>query len=315
MKRLLGRTQINIMNLVGVVAWLVLLSSGSAFGQYDDGGVSATGQAGSKSPATHMRMTMTIEAKGSTVADAIKVLSKKQKQAMIKLEKLEAIEDSIKFGEVTSGGNGDSSAMVRRMQQMLGDDARVKRMLETKPPLTITTEVTADWELKSTEEVNDLLIACDEIRTKISEADVGGTKEDDGLSAEQSELAEELASMMRDYVGEQSGNAGAPEFSYYRLVSPEDHDKLVTEAFKKAKGTAERLVKAISVKQGPLKSVDLSTSGESPAANYGSFYNGYSQSSDGATNVTRDDGTIEVVGSSAGAVAYGLSVSVTYGVE
>lgn len=275
-------------------------------------GLTASGTAKSSGPAELMRMKVTIAAKGTTLKDALEALEKKKKSAMIALEKLEAIEDAIHFGEISSGAESNSSQMMQQMQQMLGNDPRIANMMQTKPPVSVSVELTADWSLDSELKAVEQLVACDFLQQKIVKADVASANDDDDLSEEQEELAEEMAAMMQQY-GQQQEPAGKPSFHYVRRIQPDVHDKLVREAFENATAKVSRLASAMGVNKGELQSVSESSDVASAMASMYDPY-GYTSQASVPTPQTLDDGTIEAVGTSPLSIDHSVTLRVVFAI-
>lgn len=277
-----------------LIVIVVLSFSSVADAQFEQRGIATTASASSSKPADTMRMLMTIEAQGATLQEAIETLAKKKKKATIGMEKLDAVEDSIQFEEIEMDEGGDTSTMMMRMRQMMGNDPRVAKMMEVKPPVKVKVSVTADWKIEVVEEPEKTFIMCDNLKQKIMDADLGGSKDGPELSEEQAELAEEMAEMMSNY-GESETPAGTPRFYYVRTVTAEDHDKLISQAFSEAKTKAEKLAKTTGVPLGKLATV---SSRDSDSMNDYSEYYGYGQRQAVPRGKTLDNGDIEVVGKS-----------------
>ena len=307
------RNELNASTLIGcVVGWLLLASVANA--QTLGEGISVTGAAESVAPADFMRLGMTIEAQGATFEDAIELLAKKRKKATIKLEKLLAVEDSIEFGDVTAGQAGGSPARMQQVRQMMGNDPRMAKMMEAKPPVKLTLSVTADWKLDTEADPDDQLVETDKLKQKISDADVGGVKDENELSEEQQELAEEMAAMVQQYTGSQGPKAGAPEFRYGRQVPAAKYDQLVGEAFADAKGKAERLASATGFELGTPRSIVDSSAQMSQALQYQMSY-GYGGRSEAVKTKTLEDGGKEVFGTSPNKITVTARVAVVYAIK
>jgi hypothetical protein len=300
--------------IVLVIFAMLAMFCQSASAQFETDGITATGNAKTEGNAEVIRMTLTVEAQGPDFKSAIEALVERKKKVMIRLEKLEAVEDSIKFGDVATGGGGDTSAMQQQMMRRFGDDPRMAKMMKVKPPVKVTSEVTAEWKLEG--EAEALLVLCDELKKKITDADVGLAKEKAELSAEQEELAEEMAEMMSDYGGGEETPAGTPSFFYVRKVSQEDHDRLVGEAFADAKSKAERLAKATAFELGKVKMISSRQDSVSMAAAYNSYgYGGYGRQASIPQTGPTEDGTIEAVAQSPTNLPYSVDIAVAYEIK
>jgi hypothetical protein len=279
----------------------------------ETGGVAVRASAESSAPAELLRMSMAIEAQGGDFQTALEVLAEKKKKAMIGMEKLDALEDSFEFGETERGAGGDTSSMMQQLRRQMGNDPRAAKMLKIKPPVTLTITVTADWKLEG--DGDELLIACDELKQKITDADIGGTKVKAKLSDEQAEVAEEMAAMMNEhqsYGGSNEVEAGKPTFYYVRTVSAEDHDKLVAEAFAKAKTKADRLVKSTGLSLGSIQRVAVN--GDTDMSEfYG--YDPYGRASQIPSGGVQDDGSVEAISQSPTDVPHSASIAVQYEIK
>lgn len=118
------------------------------------------------------------------------------------------------------------------------------------PPVTVTVLLTAEWSLDA-ETPEQMLVMAQTLQEKIKSVDLAGSKEAEKLSPEEEELAEEAAQMMESS-GEQRMPAGQPYFMFIAKLSQADREKLLGEAFAKAKAQAADLAKAADVELGPL---------------------------------------------------------------
>ena len=301
-----------------VVGLSLVLAANIATAQTVGPGISVVGQSKSEQTAELLRMSVKLEAQGATVEEALERLAKKKKQATIQLEKLEAIEDSIKLSEVSAGGQADTSAMKRQMKQMMGDDPRIAKMMAIKPPVKLTVTATADWQLESDVEADELFVVVDQLKQKITDAKLGGGDAADELSEEQQEIAEEMAALMSRY-GMQDNNgtpAGTQTFRFVRRVSSEDHQKTLADAFAKAKNQAERIAAAAGLELGaPVTITTAATSTNQAMAQMIAYrrYNGGESQMPSVNELT--EGAIEVLGNSPLKVTHGVSVSVVYAIK
>ena len=290
-----------------------ILLSHVALAQFNTSeGIIGTGDASVEGRADVMRMSITVEAKGVDFKAAVKAIAAKKKKAMIQLEKLGAIEDSIKIEEADSDGDGDSAQMMERMMRQMGNDPRMAKMLKVKPPISMKAKLSAEWKVEG--EDDELLIACDELKTKITEADVAQTKDKIELSPEQEELAEEMAEAMNSYGGRVTEKPGTPTFYFVKKISAEDHDKLVGEAFEQAKSKAQRLAKATNLELGKLKScVSRNDIASVMSEMYGSY--GYGSRSSIPTGGATEDGGFEAIGSSPANIVHKVSIALMYEIK
>ena len=294
-------------------AALLILSSSVATAQSNDG-ISVKGSAESSEQAEVMRMSVTIEAQGSDLNAAMESLMKKKKKATITVEKLEPVEGTIKFGEISAGGGqGDAAQMVQQMKRRFGDDPRMAKMMKVKPPVKLTLSITADWKLEQAEK-GELMLACDALKQKISKADFVGETENK-LSPEQEELAEEMAEMMNQYGGgDESTPAGTPSFYYVRVISQELQDELLGKAFDDAKKQATRLAKATKSELGELKRLTSSDGGGGSSNPYEEYYRSQRQAFSPKAE-TLEGGAIESVSTTPDKADYSVSISATFGIK
>lgn len=295
-----------------LVAAVLFLVCSTATAQFD--GISVEGSAESSEQAEVMRMSVTIEAQGADLNAAMESLLKKKKKATIKVEKLEPVEGTIKFGDISAGGGqGDSSQMMQLMKRRFGDDPRMAQMMKVKPPVKLTISITADWKLEPAEP-GELMLACDALKQKISKTDFVGESEDK-LSPEQEELAEEMAQMMNEYGGGggESTPAGTPSFYYVRVISAELQDELLGKAFDDAKQQAMRLAKATKSELGELKQLSSTDIGGSSDP-YEAYYRSQRQAFV-PTAETLEGGAIEAISQTPSKADHSVSVSATFGIK
>jgi len=243
-------------------------------------------------------------------SDGISV--EKKKKATINVEKLEPVEGSIEFGDISGGGGqGDASKMIQQMKRRFGDDPKMAQMMKVKPPVKLTLSISADWKLEPAEP-GELMLTCDALKQKISKTDFVGESENK-LSPEQEELAEEMAEMMSQYGGgEESAPAGTPSFFYVRVISAELQDELLGKAFDDAKKEAMRLAKATKSELGSLK--HLSTSDGESSNPYENYYRSQREGFV-PTAKTLEGGAIEAVSTSPDKTKYSASVSATFEIK
>lgn len=303
-------TQPFVFFALSVVMPIAFASIASA--QFESSGIAVTATAQSEAPAQWMRMSMTLEAKGPDLKAAMESLAAKQKKATIKLEKLDAIEDSIKFKEVSTGGNSDTTQMAQMMKRQFGDDPRVAKMLKVKPPVTVTIAITADWKLEG--EPDQLLFVCDELKQKITASEVAGGKDDGGLTEEQAELAEEMAEMMSGYGGREETPAGTPTFYFVRTLSADQQSELMREAFTNAKSKAQQLASAADLQLGKI--MTLTSASDAMSAYMMASYDPYGYGRSAAPQgETLDDGAIEVVGASPTKLVHRATIAVAFEIK
>ncbi len=244
-------------------------------------GVGVTGIATKSAKPEFLRMTLTIVSKGSNTQAAIESIKDRKKKAAIKLEKLEANEDSINFSPINMGtqsGGPSIQQMKMMMRNNFGDSEAANKLMSVEPPVTVSVQVTADWKMPEGEE-EDLLLAIQELKDRIIESDVAGIKEPDKLTAEQQELDAELSQSMDRYSSSDETKPGEPNFTFGRRFSPAEWDELMKQAFADAKAKAGKLAAAAAKELGPLSmltSHDSFSEDYNPYSDYGPY--GYNRS-------------------------------------
>jgi hypothetical protein len=205
---------------------------------------------------------MQIMCKAGKLPDALAQLQKRKEAAKADLVKLGAQESSIVFDPpaVGSGGPDEEQRIEMMMRMQMETQGRFgPDKPKVSPPITISTSLTAEWPVKATSP-EELLIWVHELREKIKAADLSGLEQQKKeISEEEEELAEEMEEQMnsyRGYMSEGQPKPGEPTFLYVSQVSEEDRTKALTEAFQKAKASAQRLAKAAGVTLGPLRGLN-----------------------------------------------------------
>jgi len=140
-------------------------------------------------------------------------------------------------------------------QRMRGGRRPAAKKEEVKPPVSVSTTLSAHWPLKAVSG-EQLLIAATALQDKIKAADLAGMKEQSKLSPEEQELADELAAEQTGmYSGDETPKPGEPLFMFVASISADERDKLLAEGFKKAKDHAGRLAKAAGAELGLLRTL------------------------------------------------------------
>ena len=127
------------------------------------------------------------------------------------------------------------------MEQMRARGKKPKG-LQVPQTVTVTGSLTAEWPLEAKSQ-EQLLLLAQGIEEKIKAADLSGSQEVQKLSPEEEELAEEAKQAMGRY-GEQPPPLGQPTFLFVAVLSKQDRQKAMAEAFKKAAAEAADLAKA-----------------------------------------------------------------------
>jgi len=310
--------QWNWLPAVAVAMFLFPRTSAAQLGgQFENGTISGTGVVEIKRPSDVLRMTVQVIVKGKDLKEALAKLKERRTTLAKQLETLGAIKDSISLGEPQL--DAGRSASQRRMEMLVTQRMRQSGKGTKKPkavlPTTVTLSLTAEWPLAGTGSEERLLAAHD-IQEKIKAADVGGLKESEKLTPEEEELQEEMQDQF-NFGMDQDAKPGEPVFVYISRVSPQDREKAVSEAFRKAKDEAAALARAAGEQLGELRS--LSSSNQSLTGLDGLGYESnpalyrYMQQA----TVLNQHGTAgsEAVGASPGAVTYAVTVYAAFQVK
>jgi uncharacterized protein YggE len=239
--------------------------------------ISATGTASVKRKPTVLRMYLELVAKGSNLDEALKKMKDRRTSARAQLETLKADKDAITFGDPSLSSAASPRQRQIEVMLMARMQSRGKKAAKTPSaaPVTVTELLTAQWSLEA-ETPEQMLVMAQTLQEKVKAADLAGIKDAEKLSPEEEELADE-ASQMSDQSGEQRMPAGQPYFMFIARLSQADREKLLGEAFAKAKTQAADLAKAADVELGPLTGISGQCGGQ---RNLGDEeYNSYNNSS------------------------------------
>jgi len=239
--------------------------------------ISATGTASVKRKPTVLRMYLELVAKGSNLDEALKKIKDRRESARGQLETLKADKDAITFGDPSLSGAASPRQRQIEVMLMAKMQSRGKKAAKTPiaVPVTVTVMLTAQWSLEA-ETPEQMLVLAQTLQEKIKAADLAGIKDAEKLSPEEEELADE-ASQMIDQSGEQRTPAGQPYFMFIARLSQADREKLLGEAFAKAKTQAADLAKAADVELGPLTGISGQCNGQHNLGD--EEYNPYNNSS------------------------------------
>lgn len=222
----------------------------------DGATVSGSGSAAIKRPASKLRMSIVLAAKGKTLEDALGKLKERRELATAHLKKLQADTTSAKFSDTALGAESGQRAEMQRMMRM-ARGGRVPKALEVPASVTVNCTLTADWPLQY-ESSDELLIASQKLQEKVKEADLGGLKEPKQLTPQEQELEEELAGTENENYspyGEPQAKPGEPSFLYVATITKEERSAALAEAYGKAKDQASRLAQAAGLQLGALVEV------------------------------------------------------------
>ena len=214
--------------------------------------LSATGTATVQQKPTRMRMYIQLFGKAKTLEEALAKLKERREAAVLQLESLKADKQSVVFDGPTV--SSAQAAQKRQIEAMVMEQMRARgkkpKGLQVPQTVTVTGSLTAEWPLEAKSQ-EQLLLLAQGIEEKIKAADLSGSQEVQKLSPEEEELAEEAKQAMGRY-GEQPQPLGQPTFLFVAVLSKQDRQKAMAEAFTKAAAEAADLAKAAGVGLGPL---------------------------------------------------------------
>lgn len=252
-----------------------------AYAQATPAMVSGTGVATVERPAQIMRMQIELSATAPTLKQALAALKDRREAAQAQVETLGADKSTLKFGQVAL--RNDPNDQRQQMERVVRSRPGRRPGKDGKTPAvptsqTVAVGLTADWPVaKGTAE--QVLLAVNEIQTKVEAADLAGIKEKKSLTPEEEELAEEMA-QMHDRYGQEAQQPGKPQFLFIAKITDAERDKALADAFAKAKAQAARTAKAAGAELGGLLRVSDQAAGlggfdESDYGGFGSSYDSY----------------------------------------
>ena len=143
---------------------------------------------------------------------------------------------------------GDPRA--QQMQRQIRFGQAQPKKPQAAPSVTATANLTAEFTLKS-KPGEDLILEFQSIRQQIKEANLNASKP----SAEQQEEAEEQQAMAAQMMAQGEGQMpGEPSFTFVAKVPDADRDKVIADAFSKAKVDAEPSPKPATSSSAPSSS-------------------------------------------------------------
>jgi hypothetical protein len=233
------------------------------------GQIAASGKFHLQRPPTHLRMYVQLTGKGKTLEEALAALGQRREAATAKLEKLGVDKKSIAF--TPPGVDESAAAQQRQMEAMLAQRRAKKPAKPVKPPVTVTTILSAAWPLTG-DTAEKLLLAAEAVREKVKSAQLNVGKEK--LSPEEQELVEEAA--RNNGIDEsQQNKPEEPHFLFVAWLSPSDRQAALASAFAKAKTQAEELAKAAGAGLGPMTGLSGETGGGAVNVNGYNVYSRY----------------------------------------
>lgn len=224
-------------------------------------------------PPTALRMHVELSARAATLEEALEKIKARREAAIMQLEILKADMDSVKTSNPTMSST--ESEQKKQMEQMIIQRLRSRGQpvppgLKASRMVSVSMTLAAQWPLEA-ESAEQLLLRADTIRRQVEEASLAGEADDEELSPEEQELAEEMAAMPGRY-GQPQIEPGEPFFLFVARITEAERQKAMADAFAKAKENAQSLAAAAGRELGPLVSLAGEGGGRS---NIGSGSFGY----------------------------------------
>lgn len=221
-----------------------------------DGTVTGTGTAELRRQPEILRVQIEVLAKGKDLKDALAKLKERCEAARTRLVALGAAREAVTVGE--AGVTSEKTDRQRQMEQMIRMRSRQqggKPLAKPKeaPPVVVGALLKADLPLAGAD-AEEFLLRATQLQDQIKAAELGGLKGgDEKLSPQEQELAEEMGMMMEAQEGE--AKRGDPAFLFVAKVPEAERDKLLAEAFQKARRSAAQLARAAGGELGELNQV------------------------------------------------------------
>ena len=278
-----------------VLSLALLLSARPAFAQGVKEGIQGTGQGTISLRPEAMRLRVNLIAKASDVPEALKKLKALKEKADAEVRKLGAAGDSIQFEEAAMSAADNERQ--RQIEQMLRARMASKRggrsAIPPAPSVTVSMALTADWPLKA-EGAEDLIVETAALQKKIKEVDLAGAKAAEEPTAEEAELAEEMAEMQMGYNQREGSKPSEPVFTYVARIPEKDREQALASAFAAARSEAEKLAKAAGMRLDRLQTLQSSTTMNYGAGDeYDRYYAMQMARMRGARGGTKSDEEIE----------------------
>ena len=247
-----------------VAMWGVTLVALTSVDAQDAGaGIRASGMSTIERPAEVMRMQVEILAKSSKdLPDALAKLKTRRAKVEKVLESLGADKKAIKFGELRIDDTQDDThrRMEMMVQQRLMQRGRKPPKEVIAKPVRVAMQLTAEWPLKEGDTTSQI-IESKKLQDAIKGADLGGVKETEEQTAEESELAEEMEGPpINTWGGENQAKPGEPRFTFAAKIPVAAREKALADAFRMARVEAEQLAKAAETGVGRLQSIQTTAS-------------------------------------------------------
>lgn len=291
------------------------LFAGPSRAQVPQGTVTGTGTVELKRQPETLRLQVEVVVKAKDLKEALAKLKARREAVGKQVVTLGAAKNSVEFSEpVLANEKTDRHLQIQRMMlERLGKPDKVGGKGATKAALPVLVSMTlkADWPLKAAGP-EDLLLQIHELQEKVKAADLGGVKENEKLTPEEEEIAEEMQAAIQQQLGQEAeAKRGEPSFFYVCKVSEEDRAKALAEAFQKARKDAGRLARAAGQELGTLQGLSSQNQGGEvePSAGIPPYL--VQQLRAGQGNDGADSGG-EALGVQPGKVTYRIMVSAAF---
>lgn len=218
--------------------------------------ITGRGNAVSKGSPEVLRMHIQFAAKDKELSKALANIEALKTAARAQLGLLGVEESSIEFGDPRLGqaSTNEQQQMQMMIMQRMRRGTRTSETTSDED-VNVTMALKADWKIAG-DSISEKLIFVHDLQKRIKEANLAGRKDKEQLSLEEQELMEEMQGMgMYGDYGQPQQKPGEPSYSFVRVVSTDQREGLMKEAFEKAKSDAEQLAKAASVALGDLSSL------------------------------------------------------------
>jgi uncharacterized protein YggE len=313
----------NIRSILAAAVFSTAVFSHLAFAQSPaDSAVTATGVGELSRLPERMRLKIVVSAKGKDTAEALAQLKDRLTAAKAQLGMLGADKASISADEpqpTPEDPNRRRQIEMLMAQRMRGGRRPTAKKEETKPPVSLSATLSAEWPLQA-KSGDELLVSTAALQDKIKAADLAGLKEQSKLSPEEQELAEELQGELNMYSGDEGPKAGEPMFLFVAPIPAAEREKLLAEGFTKAKAQAARLAKAAGVELGALRSLsdnEIDASDESMGMNaaFGGYPASYRMLQMMRGGRATQNENAEAIGAQPGKLTYRVMVTASFALK
>ncbi|WP_158265594.1 SIMPL domain-containing protein [Blastopirellula marina] len=237
----------------------------------EPGIVTTQGQSEIERWPTQLVVRIDLIGRAGTLQEALETLEKRKEAAKLQLKTLGADTETVEYGDptttnVVNQGQQQMQQMIRQRIQQSGGD--IPEGLKTPESSTVTLPMIARWKLDA-DEPTKLLLSVTKLRKEIEEADLAGTKEDEGSLAEQELMEEAEAFGFDPYSGEEQAKPGTPSFSYAATITEEERQAAMKKAYAAAQTDAEQLAAIAGQSLGGLKNLAGTSRDASGSEGYG----------------------------------------------